>query len=1062
MSSLDSSDIITLLHVSDFHFTRRKQRDQKIVVDALLRDLKTKCVGYRKPDLIMFTGDLVHAGGVDRHDEAYDFLLAKISASVGLNDERIFIAPGNHDVNTSIVDKHEVTHTEWRSICDDQKKLNEAHEKGEFDKLTQEKLETYFELEQYLNDGTKAFSSPFGTVHRIKDLELEVIIFNTSTFSKGGSKSLPKDEGYMAIPEFSILELCDQLTGKFCIAVTHHPLSSLSESSAKILRHNIQLHANLHLFGHMHDPEAENIQGLNGTVHASQSGAIYTHRTDYYIGYSLISLSRNSGASETLFRTYFPDRDSFDTAVDRVPGGIFYPNRESRDFWKTQVSPFDETELKAHLNEIGPVELFLNRDCAEDEREILEQFVAPPIIRQFSASELQDDGATIRPNQDVTIDDLLSAGSNEIIVAAPEHGRTMLLRHLQYLIFTNQGESPDLPIFIDFGDLKSNLNAALRIIRANASTLPNDVSVEGLMTSGYCTILVDDVDFKNQQKLKILKEIIVKYPRVRYILSAPKGDLLAYGSISVPEMPLHFGALEVCPLRRKQMRQLVKKFSPGANQEVLLEKLHSEFSQMNLPFTAANGTILMEIYEAHPNFRAVNRSVIIEQFVDATLRKAAAEQVRRETFDYGNKTSLLANIAAWMSRNDNYKPDYEDVRQYIIHYLDELGLVASVDDLLREFFVARILVRRSEGRVSFRYRSVLEYFIALQMTTSREYREWVLDEGRYLQYINEIQFYAGKLRGDEELLDLVGSRFETILFEVKQEMPELDVARIETISLVEGTDPSSIEGIATQLQSPPLSEEERDQELEAEIPRDVEDRQEVFRPKIPDLGAKLLVSLFLYSGVLKNLESVKDFQKRKHLSLALEGWSIFLNLSLIIVPEIAQKRRYKMNGVTYIVNAPLSMPDHDLCRLIALNLPTGISNWINASLGTEKLERQLIEPSLSTGKEPLIIEFFKVALIADLRLPATPSSIRNFLEISQKSKYLTESLIWKVKEIRRMNKISEEQFKRVVPHVAGAMADLKGGDRKSRTDEKSRQIQKFQRQSVILKMLRGNKDKTDD
>jgi hypothetical protein len=57
-----------------------------------------------------------------------------------------------------------------------------------------------------------------------------------------------------------------------------------------------------------------------------------------------------------------------------------------------------------------------------------------------------------------------------------------------------------------------------------------------------------------------------------------------------------------------------------------LDRLQGEFKEINLPFTAANGTILIEILSEKYNFTPINRSVLMEQFVDSTLRKAAVEQ----------------------------------------------------------------------------------------------------------------------------------------------------------------------------------------------------------------------------------------------------------------------------------------------------------------------------------------------------------------------------------------------------------------------------------------------------
>jgi hypothetical protein len=81
---------------------------------------------------------------------------------------------------------------------------------------------------------------------------------------------------------------------------------------------------------------------------------------------------------------------------------------------------------------------------------------------------------------------------------------------------------------------------------------------------------------------------------------------------------------------------------------------------------------------------------------------------------------------------------------------------------MAEFLTGRIFVSKAEGRISFRYRGVLEYFIALRMTAKASFKEWAIADEWYLRYVNEIQYYAGKLRNDAALVDLIAERDERI------------------------------------------------------------------------------------------------------------------------------------------------------------------------------------------------------------------------------------------------------------------------------------------------------------
>jgi hypothetical protein len=178
----------------------------------------------------------------------------------------------------------------------------------------------------------------------------------------------------------------------------------------------------------------------------------------------------------------------------------------------------------------------------------------------------------------------------------------------------------------------------------------------------------------------------------------------------------------------------------------------------------------------------------------------------------------------------------------------------------------------------------------------------------------------------------------------------------------------------------------------------------------------------------------------------------------MVVPEIARHRRFRINGVLYELNAPHDMPDAELARIMSLMMPTGVGQMMSASLGTEKLERQLVEPQLDTSDEPLAYDFLRTSLIADLKLSATPGSIKTALGRFRSSPYLAESLVWKVAELRRMDRIAKHHLDAILPPVAGALADLKGGSKKERDDEKRQQMRRLDQENLMFRMKRSREE----
>jgi predicted MPP superfamily phosphohydrolase len=1051
---MPDASLLSILHISDFHFSKRKLRDQRVVVDALVKDLETLCIGHRRPDLVMFTGDLVNAGGDDRHEEAYDFLLMRVAEATGCSDDRTFIVPGNHDLSRAVVSETVDIHRDWRSKASDMAALNKMYADDAFSYVGKRKLAAYGDLERYLSEGTLRHRNQFVAVHHIDALNIDIVIINTSMLSVGGHELFERDEGLLAVPEHAMLDALQALTsGSFRIFTTHHPFGMLSEVAARSLRGIIEENANVHLFGHMHDPQARNIVGFKGQLFSDQAGAVFTWR-GAYIGYSLISVERSKKLYETHVRTYFDDRKIFDEARDVVEQGCFYSSQEARQFWRTIATPVDDDKFRAHL--AGPCldAWVADLDTVFADRDVHEKFVPPPMKRTFVQPVVGDE-AKSTVETPVAFGEVTTDDSNVIIYAAAEYGRTTVLKEMSFRMLKDATivRFSRLPIMVDFVDIKHNASNLLKVVRSRAPEPPEGITVDSLLKLGHACVMFDDVIFSDVRRMAILRELITAYPKARYVFSSAKASTAQYGSHVNPEMPVRFDFVELCVLRRSDMRQLVVKFNGCTDVDVVLDRLQAEFQEINLPFTAANGTILMSIYEAQSGFRPINRSVLVEQFIDTTLRKAAAEQSRRETFDYANKTALLAHVAAWMAAKNEYVPPAEAVRTVMKGYVDKLGLVAPLDDLMFEFFSARIFVRKPDDRLSFRYRAVLEYFIAMQMGVDSSFKAWVMDEGQYLQFVNEIQYYAGRLRNDAELVDEVGRRFEAIIADLEGESGAFDIDQIANLALPAKDADVTDDLLARQLAAP-LSEEDRDAELEADIPQDTERRQEVFRPKIENPGQKLLVALFLYSGTVKNMELIDDGEKRRHLAVLWRGWSIFLQLSLMIVPEIARHRRFRINGVLYELNAPFGMSDGELTRIISLNMPTSVTRMISGTLGTEKLERQLVEPQLDAVDQPLIYELFRAALVADLKLSATPGALKTAFEVLRDSAYLQEALLWKIADLRRMDRISETHLAAISSTMAGAIADRKGGTRQVRGDEKRRQLQRFKNEGLILRIKR--------
>ena len=96
---------ITWLHISDLHFRTSQAYDANVVLRALLRDVAERIEQEGlQPDFLAVSGDIAFSGQPAEYDLARRFF-DDLLRTTELPKERLFLVPGNHDVNRSLVSR---------------------------------------------------------------------------------------------------------------------------------------------------------------------------------------------------------------------------------------------------------------------------------------------------------------------------------------------------------------------------------------------------------------------------------------------------------------------------------------------------------------------------------------------------------------------------------------------------------------------------------------------------------------------------------------------------------------------------------------------------------------------------------------------------------------------------------------------------------------------------------------------------------------------------------------------------------------------------------------------
>ena len=100
------TEVVTILHLSDLHFSTKWDFKQNPVIQAFLKDVASNETIRRRPNLIIFSGDIVNnPDEKDVYLRLVEFIDATMKAT-GIHERHLVFCPGNHDVSFSALKRH--------------------------------------------------------------------------------------------------------------------------------------------------------------------------------------------------------------------------------------------------------------------------------------------------------------------------------------------------------------------------------------------------------------------------------------------------------------------------------------------------------------------------------------------------------------------------------------------------------------------------------------------------------------------------------------------------------------------------------------------------------------------------------------------------------------------------------------------------------------------------------------------------------------------------------------------------------------------------------------------
>lgn len=340
-----------MLHISDIHFKSPECLDQWMDPDSpirtrMMRDLTEQVRIHGRVGAILIGGDIAFKAAPDEYQTALAWIqqLAEIS---GCAKERIFVVPGNHDVDRNIIKgsvqiqnaQHAIASTplhnrEW--------KLRQQLWDAETGQLLLQAHSAY-------ND----FAAPFGCQiwpkkpfwHQDIQLEGDVklrLYGLTSTLLSGMNGNNDVEGGLYLSPLQTVL---DPVPNTLNLVLCHHPINWLEDEEA--VDDALNTRAAFHLFGHKHKQRIQ----MDPSYVRFGAAAVNPSRSEqpYQPGYNLIQLDVQGAGAERLVSVHVYQRRMQD-APERF---VAVQSTQGKDFFHTTISVPEEPALPDLM--AGPV-----------------------------------------------------------------------------------------------------------------------------------------------------------------------------------------------------------------------------------------------------------------------------------------------------------------------------------------------------------------------------------------------------------------------------------------------------------------------------------------------------------------------------------------------------------------------------------------------------------------------------------------------------------------------------------------------------------------------------------
>lgn len=500
----------------------------------------------------------------------------------------------------------------------------------------------------------------------------------------------------------------------------------------------------------------------------------------------------------------------------------------------------------------------------------------------------------------IEIEDLINGNTDTIIKAPSEFGLTSLAHYLKLQAW-KKGKTF---IYIDI-----KFSKAHKIVR-EINEIISEYKIDIQNKIDY--LIIDSVQFEEPGTMKILKTIMDSFSEIPLlILNTVDNNLLPSKDDEEDEKVVisrTFQEYFLLALPKSEIRKLVcqyvSKESMNQDNDTILEKVTKDLEILNIHRTPKNClTILKASSKIGAEHNAINRTKLLDTILNMIFDEYNLPTYKDQKPDIKDCTFVLGYFVEVLIKNNNYEFK-EDFFKYEVRKFCEENYIDLDINYLFQVLIDNTILTRKANLFHFKSSYWVFYFIAHRMNLDADFKKFIFENKKYIDFPEIIEFYTGT---DRNKLDAI----EVLLLDIKNTITQVK----EKVKIEKNINPYSAISWNPKIEDFEKEEEEISKKvISSGLPDEVKDKYsdkdyDQIKPYNQIIGtvmreysfSVLMRQIRACSRALRNSDFVKAEKKVELLDQIAEAWNEVSKILIILSPILAEKGHVAYDGTAFFL-----------------------------------------------------------------------------------------------------------------------------------------------------------------